>query len=79
MKKVKSLEEWRLLIKQINETIKNEAKKQKNTFLIAATIFGNVLSGRAVIRGREVTRAAKGTKSWSKSLTPSSPLTNFET
>ena len=59
IKIVKSLEEWRLLIKWISETIKNEAKERKVGFLpmllgtLAASILGSVLTGRAVIRAGE--------------------------
>ena len=47
MKVVKCLEEWGLLIKEISETIKNEAKEQKVRFLqmllgtLAAIILEN--------------------------------------
>ena len=52
MKIVKSFEELRILIKRINETIKNEAKDQKGGFLsmllgiLAASMLGNALTGR---------------------------------
>ena len=62
----KSLEELGLLIKRINETIKNEAKEQKDGFLpkllgtLAASILGNSLSEIGVIRaGEGVIRAGK--------------------
>ena len=61
MKIVKSLEELGLLIKGISETIKNEAKEQKGRFLsmllgtLAASILGNALAGRGVIRAGEGT------------------------
>ena len=64
MKTVKSLEESRLLIKGIRETIKNDAKKQQGGFLrmlwriLAARILGNALTGKGVIRaGERVKRA----------------------
>ena len=56
---VKLLEESRLLIKGVSETIKNEAKEQKNRFLpillgtLAASILGNALTGKGVIRADE--------------------------
>ena len=56
MKVAKSLEKSELLIKGISETIKNEAKEQKGGFLskllgtLAASILGNELAGRGVIR-----------------------------
>ena len=52
MKIVKSLEESRFLIKEISETITNEAKVQKGGFLsmllgaLAASILGNALARR---------------------------------
>ena len=55
MRIVKSLEEPRLLIKGISETIKNEAKEQKGGFLpmllgtLVASILGNSLTGERVI------------------------------
>ena len=63
MKIVKSLEESGLLIKGVSETIKNEAKEQKGGFLpmlllagtLAASILGNALAGRRVIRAGEGT------------------------
>ena len=66
MKIVKSLEEWGLLIKGISETIKNEAKEQKGGFLsillgtLAASILGNALAGKGILRvGEKVTRAGE--------------------
>ena len=52
MKIVKSLEESKLLIKGISETIKNEAKEQKGGFLpmllgtLAHNMLGNTLTGK---------------------------------
>ena len=66
MKIVKSLEESGLLIKGISETIKNEAKEQKGGFLsillgtLAASILGNPLAGKGILRvGEKVTRAGE--------------------
>ena len=56
MKIVKSLEKSGLLIKGISETIKNQAKEQKEGFLpmllgtLAASILGNALAGKGLIR-----------------------------
>ena len=56
MKVAKSLEKSELLIKGISERIENEAKEQKGGFLskllgtLAASILGNELAGRGVIR-----------------------------
>ena len=66
IKIVKSLEESRLLMKEISETIKNEAKEQKGRFLpailgtLAASLLGRALIGRGVIRaGEGVIRAGQ--------------------
>ena len=61
MKIVESLEESGLLIKGISETNENKAKEQKGGFLpillgtLAASILGNALIGRGVIRAGEST------------------------
>ena len=61
MKIVKLLEESGLLIQGISETIKNETKKQKSRFIsmllgiLAASILGNALTGKGVIRAGEGT------------------------
>ena len=66
MKIVKSLEKSRLLIRRISETIKNEAKKQKDGFLLmllgtlAASILENLLTGKgAIIASERVIRAGQ--------------------
>ena len=52
MKIVKSLKEFSLLIKDVKETIKNEAKEQKNEFLgmllgtLGTSLFGNLLTSK---------------------------------
>ena len=59
MKIVKSLEESGLLIKGVSETIKNEAKEQKEGFVemllgtLGASLLGNLLTGKAKIRAGE--------------------------
>ena len=62
----KSLEESRLLIKAVSETIKNEAKEHKGGFLgmligtLGASLLGNLLTGKGTITEGEVTvRAGK--------------------
>ena len=61
MKIVKSLEESRLIINGISETIKNEAKEQKVGFMsmllgtLAVSVLGNSLAVRGVIRAGERT------------------------
>ena len=51
MKIVNSREETGLLIKNVSETIKNEAKEQKGGFL--GMLLGNLLTGRSTIRASE--------------------------
>ena len=52
IKVVKSLEDSGLLLKGVNETIQNKAKKQKGGFLsmllgtLEASLFENMLSGK---------------------------------
>ena len=60
MKIIKSLEESGLLIKGIRETIKNQAKEQKDGFLsmldtLGATLLRNLLTGKGIIRAGEST------------------------
>ena len=63
IKIVQSLEESGLLVKGVCETIQNEAKEQKGRFLsvlfgtLGATLFGNLLAGKGVLRaGKGTTR-----------------------
>ena len=64
MKKVKSLEESDLLIKDASKRIKNEAKEQKGGFLrmllgtLSASLLGNLLTGKDTIRSGEGTTRA---------------------
>ena len=61
MKIIKSLEESGLLIKDISETFKNEAKEQKGGFLgmllatLGASLLGNLSTVRGTIRADEST------------------------
>ena len=68
---VKSLEDSRVLLKGVSETIQNEAKEQRGGFLsmllstLGASLLGDLLtknlSGKGVIRGSEgVTTAGEG-------------------
>ena len=56
---VKSLEESGLLIKEINKITKNKTKERKDGFLsvllgtLAATILGNALAGRGIVKAGE--------------------------
>ena len=70
LKRVKSLEDSGVLLKGVNETIKNEAKEQKGGFpsmllgTLGASLLGNMLAGKGVIRAGEGTiRAGYGSKS----------------
>ena len=65
---VQSLGESGLLIKDIGETIKNEAKEQKRGFIgmllgtLGASLLGNLLTGKDTIRaGKSTIRAGEGT------------------
>ena len=64
MKINKSLEEFDLLIEDVSETIKNEAKEQKGEFLsillgiLDASLLGNLLTGKVVMRAGEGTIGA---------------------
>ena len=64
MKLVQSLEESGLLIKEISQTIKNEAREQKGGFLpmllgtLAASILGYASAGGGIIRAGEGTIGA---------------------
>ena len=61
MKMVQSLEESGLLINSVSETIKNEAKEQKSGLLsillgtLGASLSGNLLTGKGVMRAGEGT------------------------
>ena len=69
LKIVKSLEDSGLLLEGVSETIKNEAKEQKEGFLsmllgtLGASLLGNTLGGKGVIRaGEGAVRAGYGSK-----------------
>ena len=61
LKIVKSLEDSGLLLDGITETVKNEVKEQKGGFVsmlldaLGASLLGNMLAGRGVIRAEEGT------------------------
>ena len=76
---IKSLEDSGLLLKGVNETIKDEAKEQRGGFVSTCTLgtslLGNMLSRKEVIRAGEVTaRAGYGSK---RSSSKRSSLKNF--
>ena len=58
--KIKSFEKSGLLLKGVGETIKNEAKEQKEEFLrmlwgtLGASLLGNLLTGKGAMRAGEV-------------------------
>ena len=69
IKIVKSLEDSRLLLKGVSETIQNDAKEQKGGFLImllgtlGASLLGNILAGKEMNRaGEGIVRAGYGNK-----------------
>ena len=86
LKIVKSPEDSALLLVGVSETIKNEAKEQKERFLsmllgtLGASLLGNMLAGKGVIRARELTARVGSKKPSLKKifLIPPHPLTNFE-
>ena len=57
MKIIKSLKESGLLIKDVSETIRYEAKEQKGRFIgmLLRSLLGNALTGRGAIRADEGT------------------------
>ena len=61
MKIVNSLEEARLLIEGVSQTIKNEAKEQKGGFIgillgtLGASLLGNLLKGKGTSKAGEGT------------------------
>ena len=71
LKIVKSLKNSGLLLEEVTETIKNEAKKQKGGFFsllldtLGASLLGNILAGKGVIRAAEGTvRVGYGSKNY---------------
>ena len=64
MKRINSLDDSGLLIKGVSETIKNEARGQKEEFLgmslgtLGASLLGNLLTGKVIIRARKGTNRA---------------------
>ena len=59
IKIVKSVEDSRLLVKGVDETIKNEVKEKKGGFLsllvgtLGASLSGNILAGKRINRAGE--------------------------
>ena len=80
---VRSLKDTALLLKGVSEIIKNKAKKQKGGFLsillgtLDASVLGNMLSGKGVVRAEEGTaRVGYGSKG-SSSKKNFDPTTSF--
>ena len=66
---VKSLEDYRSLLKGVTETVQNEVKEQKGRFLsmllgtLGASLLGNILAGKGINRVRKgcgINRAGEG-------------------
>ena len=75
IKIVKSLEDSSLLLKEVSETIRNEAKGQNGGFLgmllgtLGASLLGNMLTDKGIIRagygnekGKGILRAGYGSE-----------------
>ena len=68
IKIVKSLEDYGLLLKGVSETIQSESKEQKEGFLsmllgtLSASLLGNILAGKGVIRTGDGAMAKKKTR-----------------
>ena len=69
IKIVKSLEDSALLLKEVRETVQNEAKEQKEGFLnmllgtLGASLLGNILTGKGInSAGEGALRAGYGNK-----------------
>ena len=69
IKIVKSLEDSRLLLKGVTESVENEVKEQKGEFLsmllgtLGASLLGNLLTGKGIHRtrkGKGIHRAGEG-------------------
>ena len=81
LEKVRSLEDSGLVLKGVSETIKNEAKEQKEGFLsmilgtLGASLLRNMLAGKRVITAGEGTaRVGYGSKGYSFKIKFDSPL-----
>ena len=63
---VQALEDSNNLLKGIAKTIKNETKEQKRGFLsmllgtLGASLLGNLLSGKGIVRGGSWNKKGKG-------------------
>ena len=83
-KKVKSLEDSGLFLEGVSETIKKEAKEQKGGLIsmslstLAASLLGNMLASKGVIRAGEGTARVdyRSKKSSLKNFFDSTPSIN---
>ena len=66
MKIVQALEDFNILLKGVNKTIKNETKEQKGTFLsmllgtLGASLLRNLLAGKGNVRAGSENKKGKG-------------------
>ena len=67
---VKSIGDSGLLLKEVSETVQNEAREQKGAFLsmllstIGTTLLGNILAGKEINRfGEGIVKAGHGRRS----------------
>ena len=72
IKIVQALEHSNMLLKGVNETIKNKTKEEKGGFLTAllgtlrATLLGNMLTGKGIIRAGSGRRSLNPSTSYGK-------------
>ena len=66
MKTVQALEDSNIPLKEVTKTIKNETKERKGGFssmllgTIGATIFGNLLAGKGIVKAGSANKKEKG-------------------
>ena len=66
IKIIQALENFNILLKGVTKTITNETKEQKGGFLsmllatLGASILGNLLTGKGILRARSGNRKGKG-------------------
>ena len=66
MKIVQALEDSKILLKRVTETIKNETKEQEGRFLsillgtLGAILLGNLLAGKGIVRAGSANKKGKG-------------------
>ena len=66
MEIVQALEDSKILLKGVTETIKNETKEQEGRFLsmlfgtLGAILLGNLLAGKGIVRAGSANKKGKG-------------------